>query len=104
MILRNYFDEEDSSDQSKVTHHAMVAFEKPASKYPSTIVKRTQFTAKAGPEKRKRENDNSGPSADDNRYVTNKRCNDLFSLTGQIVKNTNSEKENKDKDAVRPRI
>ena len=34
------------------------------------------------------------PSADYNRYVANKRLNDLFSLVGQIVKNTNSKKEN----------
>ena len=49
----------------------MVAFEKPAGKYPSTIDKRTQLTGKAGlagPEKCKREDDNSEPSADDNWY------------------------------------
>ena len=72
----------------------MVAFKKPESKYQSTIDKRTQLTGKAGPEKRKREDDNSEPSADYNRYVANKRLNDLFSLVGQIVKNTNSKKEN----------
>ena len=72
----------------------MVAFEKPASKYQSTIDKRTHLMGKAGPEKRKREDDNSEPSADDNRYVTNKKFNDLFSLVGQILKNTISEKEN----------
>ena len=94
--LRNCFDEDDSSDQAKDTHHAMVAFEnlKQASKYQSTIDKRTQLTGKAGPEKRKREDDNSEPSADDSRFVTNKKFNDLFSFAGQILKNTNSQKEN----------
>ena len=91
--LRNCFDEDDSSDQAKVTHHAMVAFEKQASKYQLTIDKRTQITGKVGPEKRKREDDNSEHSADDNRYVTNMRFNDLFSLVGQILKNNNSQKE-----------
>ena len=58
--LWNCFDEDDSSDQPRATHHAMmVAFEKPASKYSSTIDKKTQLTGKAGSEKRKREDDNS---------------------------------------------
>ena len=92
--LRNCFDEDDSSDQAKVAHHAMVAFEKPSSKYPWTIDTRTQLTGKAGPEKCKREDDNSEPAADDNLYVTNKRFNDLLSLVGQIAKNTNSQSEN----------
>ena len=51
--LRNCFDEE--SKQAKDTHHAMVEFEKQASKYQSTIDKRTQLTSKAGPENRKRD-------------------------------------------------
>ena len=72
----------------------MVAFEKPASKYPSTIDRRTQLTSKAGPEKRKREDDNSEPSSDETQFVTNKKFNNLFSLVGQILKNTNSQKEN----------
>ena len=96
--LRNCFDKDDSSDQTKVTLHAMVAFEKQASKYLSTINKRTQLTGKAGPDKRKHEDDNSDsisePSAEDNRYVMNKRFKYIFSLMGQIIKNTNSQKEN----------
>ena len=113
ILARNCFDEDGSSDQIKVTHHAMVTFEKPAaaSKHPSTIYKRTQLTGnlKAGPEKRKREDDNSEPSADDNLYVTNKRFHDLCSLVGQIVKNTKSQKENQrqgrqgDRESIRDR-
>ena len=72
----------------------MVAFEKQAGKCLTTIDKRTQLTGKARPEKRMREDDNSESTADCYRYVTNKRFNDLFSLMGQIVKNTNSQKEN----------
>ena len=94
--LRNCFDENDSLDQTKVTHHVMLAFEKPASKCLSTIDKKSQLTGKVGPEKRKDEDDNSKPSADDNWCVMNKRFNELFPLMGQIVKNTNSpsQKEN----------
>ena len=69
-------------------------FEKPASKYPPTIDKRTQLTGKAGPEKRKREDDNTEPSTDDNGFVMNKRFNDLLSVVGQIVKSTNPQKLN----------
>ena len=65
-----------------VTHHAMVAFEKLAEKYAPTIHKRTQLTGKEGPEKRKREDDNPDSTADNNRFVTNKMFNDLFSLMG----------------------
>ena len=46
--FRNCFDEEDSLEQDKVTHHAMVAFKKPVGKYQPTIDKRTQLTGKAG--------------------------------------------------------
>ena len=90
--LRNCFDDEDSSAQDKVTHH--VAFDKPLEKYSPTIDKRTQLPGKAGPEKSKREEDNPKSAADDNQYVTNKRFNDLFSLMGQLVKNSNLHKEN----------
>ena len=71
-----------------------MAFEKPASKYQPTIGKRTQLTGKPGPEKRKCEDDNTEPSTDDNRLVTKKRFNDLLLVVGQIVKNTNPQKEN----------
>ena len=92
--LRNCFDEDETPEQAKLSYHAMVAFEKPASKYPPTINTRTQLTGKEGPEKRKREDDNTEPSTDDNGFVTNKRFNDLLSVVGQIVKNTNPQKEN----------
>ena len=41
----------------KVTHRAMVAFEKLAGRYEQTIKKRTPLMGKAGPDKRKREDD-----------------------------------------------
>ena len=63
-------------------------------KYSPTIDKRTQLTGKAGPEKSRREEDNPKSAADDNQYVTNKRFNDLFSLMGQLVKNSNLQNEN----------
>ena len=60
----------------------MVVFDKQVGKYQPTIDKRTQLSAKAGPEKSKREEDNPESA---NLYVTNKRFNDLFSLVGQLV-------------------
>ena len=92
--LRNCFDEDESPEQAKLSYHAMVAFEKSASKYQPTIDERTQHTVKAGPEKCKREDDNAEPSTDDNGFVTNKRFNDPLSVVGHIVKNTNPQKEN----------
>ena len=97
--LRHCFDAEDSSDQKLIQNNIMpwwrsrnrrASVRRLWTRGPNTV----QLTGKAGPEKRKHEDDNSEPSADDNQYVTNKRFNDLFSLMGQIVKNTNSQKEN----------
>ena len=72
----------------------MVMFEKPEGKYQPTVDKRTQLTGKAGPEKSKREDDNPESTADDTCFVTDKRFNDLFSLVGQLVKNSNLQNEN----------
>ena len=92
--LRNCFGKDDSYAHNKVIHHRMVVSEKLAGKYATTIDKRTQHTGKVGPEERKREDDNPESTADDKRSVTIKRFNGLFSLKEQMVKITNSQKEN----------
>ena len=48
---------------------------------------------KAGLDKRKREVDPTESIPDDQRFATRRQVLDLFSLMGQLVKNTNPQKE-----------
>ena len=68
----------------------MVAIDKQVGKHQPIIDKRIQHTDKAGPQKSKREDDNPESTAEDNRYAANI---DLFLLLGQLVKNSNLQKE-----------
>ena len=92
--LHDCFYEGESSATEKVTHHAIVAFKKQAGRYEPTINKRTQLIGKAGPDKRKREDDSTESIPDDQCFATRKQVQDLFSLVMQLVKNTNPQKEN----------
>ena len=61
-----------------------------------TINKKTPLVGKAGPDKRKREDDQKESILDDQRFATRKQIQDVFSLVGQLVKNTNPQKENQE--------
>lgn len=87
--LRDRFDEvvKQASDirlttSDKVTHQAVVAFEKPIDTLEPTINKRTPLIGTAGPAKRKRDDDLVDPALDDQRYATAKHVRDLSYLIG----------------------
>ena len=73
----------------------MVAFDKAAGRYEPTFNKRTPLIGKAGPDQRKREDDPAESIQDDQRFATRKQVQDLFSLVGQLIKNTSPERESR---------
>ena len=68
-------------------------------RYEPTINKRTPLMGKAGPDKRKREDYQIESILDVQRLATHKQVRDLISLVVQLVKNTDTRKIIRDKDA-----
>ena len=72
MRLRDCFHADEVSTSDQVTQHPIVAFEKPAGRYhlryEPTINKQAPLVGKAGPEKRKRENDDLSDSVQEDQH------------------------------------
>ena len=92
-LLRDCFD---PIPLESVTHHAIVAFDKsgPPKKFDATINQRQPLLGTAGQAKSKRRREDSAEAQDDQQYATVKQFKDLMSLVGQVVQNTNPQKEN----------